>query len=299
MSFLKRFAPIDIATLLYVGGTTAALLLFGRADRAAAWLLTAHVLVVSVVLLAPRLRQAGPFGRFMAEWYSIIMVTALYAEIGVLNLGFGHHHDAAIQQLEQVVFGSQVSYRWIREMPNPVLSWVLHSCYLSYFAILVAAPLGQWISGRRQGARLTIFAIMSTLYFCYLVSLFFPVTGPRYAFPLAHNAATEVLPARAAQWLLNGADSWGAAFPSSHVAASLVATLCALRFWRPLGLALTPLTIGLVLGVVYGQFHYGVDALCGIVVAAVVVTSLNRGVWWDQAATRRPAAQLESTPLRL
>ena len=98
MNFARRFAPIDIATLLYVTGTTAALLLFGRADRAAAWLLTAHVLVVSVVLLAPRLRQAGPFGQFMAEWYSIIMVTALYAEIGVLNLGFGHHHDAAIQQ---------------------------------------------------------------------------------------------------------------------------------------------------------------------------------------------------------
>jgi hypothetical protein len=299
VSFFKRFTPIDIATLVYVAGTTSALLMFGRADRAASWLLTAHMLVVTCVLLAPRLRQAGPFGRFMAEWYSIIMVTALYAEIGVLNLGFGHHHDAAIQHLEDMVFGTQVSYDWIRAMPNPLLSWVLHCCYLSYFAILVAAPMGQWLTGRREGARITIFGIMTTLYFCYLVSLFFPVTGPRYAFPLAHNAATEIWPARAAQWLLNGADSWGAAFPSSHVAAALVATLCALRFWRPLGLALAPLTLGLVLGVVYGQFHYGVDALCGIVVAAVMMTVLNRGVWWDRAVPRRPTAPLESTPLHL
>src|SRR2546426_6269188 len=45
-------------------------------------------------------------------------------------------------------------------------------------------------------------------------------------------------------WLLDLGDSWGAAFPSSHVAAAVVAALCALRYWRPLGLLLTPLTVG-------------------------------------------------------
>lgn len=297
---VKRFAPIDVATLLYVTGVTAAVFLFGGTDPSgASWLLAANLLVVGVVLLAPRARTAGRVGAFVGEWYSIMMVTALYAEVGVLNLDFGHHHDFAIQRLEQAVFGSQISYRWIRAMPNPVLSWVLHSCYLSYFAILVSAPLGLWLSRRRDGARATIFAIMATLYFCYLVNVFYPVAGPRYAFPHAHNAATDVWPARATQWLLNQADSWGAAFPSSHVAASIVATLCALRFWRPLGLALAPLTTGLVFGVVYGQFHYGVDALTGIVVAAAVLTSLHRGVWWDRAAALRPAPELRSSPLRL
>jgi len=296
----KRFAPIDVATLLYVAGVTAAVFLFGRTDGAEVrWVLAAHVLVVGVVLLAPHARTAGPVGRFVGDWYAIILVTALYAEIGVLNLDFGYHHDFAIQHLEQWVFGSQVSYRWIRAMPSPALSWVLHVCYLSYFAIVVGAPLGQWLHGRRDGARLTIFAIMVTLYFCYLVSLFFPVAGPRYAFPLAQNAATQVGSARAAQWLLNNGDSWGAAFPSSHVAAALVATVCALWFWRPLGLALALPTIGLVFGVVYGQFHYGVDALSGIIVAAAVLISLNRRKWWNRAAALQPAADLRSSPLGL
>ena len=294
---LKRLAPIDVATLLYVAITTAAVLRFAGAARP--WLLTAQALVVGVVLLAPRARAAGPVGRFVGDWYPIFLVTALYAEVGVLNLDFGHHHDFAIQRLERWVFGSQVSYRWIRAMPNPALSWLLHCCYLSYFAILVAAPFGLWLSGRRDGARLTIFAIMATLYLCYVVSLFFPVTGPRYAFPLAHNAATRVWPALAAQWLLDLGDSWGSAFPSSHVAGAIVATLCALRFWRPLGLALAPLTLGLIFGVVYGQFHYAVDALSGIVVAAAVWTSLNGGVWWDRAPALQPTADLRSSPLRL
>ncbi len=52
-----------------------------------------------------------------------------------------------------------------------------------------------------------------------------------------------------------------------------VAALCALRFWRPLGLLLTPLTVGLVLSVVYGQFHYAVDAVAGLIVACAVLAS--------------------------
>lgn len=114
---------------------------------------------------------------------------------------------------------------------------------------------------------------MVTFYLCYVAFLFFPVAGPRYAFDAAHNAATEIWPARLTQWVLDRGDSWGAAFPSSHVAAAVVAAICALRYWRPLGLALAPFTIGLVLSVVYGQFHYAVDALAGLVVAFAVLMS--------------------------
>jgi membrane-associated phospholipid phosphatase len=85
-----------------------------------------------------------------------------------------------------------------------------------------------------------------------------------------------VWPARLAQWLLDRGDSWGAAFPSSHVAASVVATGFALRYWRPLGLMLLLPTAGLVLAVVYGQFHYGIDALTGLVLAGIMLAVLQR-----------------------
>ncbi len=45
----------------------------------------------------------------------------------------------------------------------------------------------------------------------------------------------------------------------------------ALRYWRALGWVLLPFTAGLILAVVYGQFHYAVDALAGLVVAAVIL----------------------------
>jgi membrane-associated phospholipid phosphatase len=273
-SVVQRLTAVDVSTLVYVAIATAALLAFPGGDRASwNWLLIAHGLIVALVLLAPAARDAGALGRFLGEWYPMLLLGGLYAEVGVVNVTLGYQHDQAIQRLEAWVFGSQLSYRWIRDMPNPAFSWLMHACYLAYYAILYASPLGLWFAGRRDAARRTIFAVMVTFYFCYVVFLFFPVAGPRYAFDLAHNAATEVWPARAVQWLLDRGDSWGAAFPSSHVAAAVVAALCALRYWRPLGLVLTPFTLGLVLSVVYGQFHYAVDAVAGLFVASAVFAS--------------------------
>ena len=287
-SVVQRFAPVDVVTLVYIAVATGAVLAFSGHDHAG-WdlLLTAHALIVVLVLIAPNARQAGPVGRFLGDWYPMLLLGGLYAEVGVLNVDLAYQHDLVVQRLELWAFGSQVSYRWIREMPNPLLSWFLHGCYLAYYAILYSSPLGLWLSGRRPAARRTIFAVMITFYLCYVVFLFFPVAGPRYAFDLAHNAATDVWPARATHWLLDRGDSWGAAFPSSHVAAAVVAAACALRYWRRLGLVLTPFTIGLVLSVVYGQFHYAVDAVAGLIVAGAVLAS--HAIYYATAPAAAPA----------
>ena len=272
-SLWRGFTAIDLATGAYVAVATGAVLLSFRGDGIPGWpwVLTAHTLIAALVLLAPRARNAGPLGRFLGDWYPMLLLPALYGEIGVLTLSAGFQNDLTIQRLETWVFGSQISYRWIRESPNVLVSWVLHACYLAYYPILYASPFALWMVGRRDASRHTIFAVMATFYLCYLAFLFFPVAGPRYAFDLAHNPATDVGPARFAAWLLDRGDSWGAAFPSSHVAASVVATGMALRYWRALGLVLLPFTAGLILAVVYGQFHYAVDALAGLIVAALML----------------------------
>src|SRR5207245_3483122 len=79
---------------------------------------------------------------------------------------------------------------------------------------------------------------------------------------------------------------------SSHVAASVVATGMALRYYRPLGLILLPLTVGLTLAVVYGQFHYGVDALSGLVVAGAMLATMQ---WGKAPAPDRKSTRLNSS----
>jgi membrane-associated phospholipid phosphatase len=292
----RRFTGIDIATLAYVGLASVAVALSFQGDAIPGWpwLFLAHTLLVLLVFLAPRARAGSATGRFLGEWYPMLLLAGLYGEIGVLTLDAGFQNDLGIQRFEAWVFGSQVAYRWIREDPNVVLSWILHSCYLAYYPILYASPLGLWLVGKRDAARQTIFAVMVTFYFCYLVFLFFPVAGPRYAFDAAHNAATSVGPARVAQWVLDHGDSWGAAFPSSHVAASVVATGMAMRYSRPLGWVLLPFTAGLTLAVVYGQFHYAVDALAGLMVAAAILGIMQTAE--ADAPRRVPVANLGVEP---
>jgi membrane-bound metal-dependent hydrolase YbcI (DUF457 family) len=89
---------------------------------------------------------------------------------------------------------------------------------------------------------------------------------------LTHSLAfAAALAAVLTQRLLERAAAWGTAFPSSHVAASLVASVSAWRGLKPLGAPLVVLAVLLTLGTVYGQFHYAVDALAGAALAAAVL----------------------------
>jgi membrane-associated phospholipid phosphatase len=151
----------------------------------------------------------------------------------------------------------------------------MHAGYLSYYLILAGAPLGLWLSGRREGARRVTLAMMAAFYLCYAIFLLFPVAGPRYTFPLADNAATATGIARFTQRLLDGGAAWGTAVPSSHVAVSLVAAGVTLGEWRALGAPLLAAAILLTLGTVYGQFHYAVDAVAGAALAAAVVALMH------------------------
>jgi membrane-associated phospholipid phosphatase len=137
--------------------------------------------------------------------------------------------------------------------------------------ILAAAPLGLWLSGRRDGARRVTLAMMAAFYICYAAFLLFPVAGPRYLFPPAANAARDAAIARFTQRLLDDGAAWGTAFPSSHVAVALAAAGVTVREWRPLGMILLAAALLLTLGTVFGQFHYAVDAVAGAALAAAVV----------------------------
>jgi membrane-associated phospholipid phosphatase len=234
-------------------------------------LLVGHAALALLALCAPALRRRGAAAGFVGEFYALACTPLLYTAIGVLNTGAGVAHDATVQAWEQAIFSGQPSREWIRQHPWPALSAILHGGYLSYYFVVAAAPLGLWISGRRDGARRTIALSMATFYLCYIVFLVFPVAGPRYVFPPAENAATAVAPARLVRGLLEAGSAWGTAFPSSHVAVAVVASAAATREWRRFGAVLVPPVALLCLGTVYGQFHYAVDAVAGIVVAVAVL----------------------------
>lgn len=232
--------------------------------------LAVHVLLAFLALAMPRARRAGPVGRFLGDWYTLLLLTGLYTEVGLVNLADGKAADRMVLGWEQALFGFQPAREWIRRSPSVWLSWVLHLGYLAYYPITVAAPLALWLTGHREAMLRAMTTIVATFYLCYVAFLLFPVIGPRHVFPAADNTATQTSIAQLTAWFLDHLAAWGAAFPSSHVAVSVAATAAALREWRALGLVLVVPTTLLTLGSVYGQFHYAVDALAGLGVGLAV-----------------------------
>lgn len=272
----RRLRPVELLLLGYVLVVSAVAVVRISTFPECRWLLVANALIVILIALASR-RDLGPFGRVVRDVYPIMLLLALYGSLDLLN-GRGRIpvHDARVQAWEAALFGGQPSRDWWRAAPSRFWSTVLHAAYFTYYFVIVAPTVALLARPDRAPLRRFVFAVLATFVVCYLCFVFYPVAGPYYAFPRPTGEFVENGAARLVYSVLAAGSSYGAAFPSSHVAASVAATLVTWAAARRLGIALAITTALLTIGVVYCQMHYAVDALAGLVVGAVVGLGVNR-----------------------
>jgi len=214
----------------------------------------------------------------------------LYGELDVLNGAGATVHDAVVQRWELAMFGSQISRVWWQAAPSRFWSTVLHAAYFSYYFVVTLPALYFVFRDDLGAVRRFVLAVIATFVACYLVFVFFPVAGPYYVFPAPAAWFTDNLPARLVYRILASGSSYGAAFPSSHVAATVAAVLAARRQSSRLGLLLLVPTALLTVGVVYCQMHYGVDALAGLVAGVIVAWATQKAS--DPAAIKVAGSHL-------
>jgi membrane-associated phospholipid phosphatase len=117
-------------------------------------------------------------------------------------------------------------------------------------------------------------------YACYVAFALHPIAGPRWFWGNATGPSAETIPALLVRELLERGSAYGAAFPSSHVAAAWCAVLAMWRSYRPLAVVLGVFAFALTLGTVYGQFHYGIDAIAGALLAVLLYGVSDRLRGW-------------------
>jgi membrane-associated phospholipid phosphatase len=258
-----RVAGAILAT--YLAATLWPMLLYSEGSGTTGPL-TAHVTALLMALVVVLARQ--PAIRPVRELLPLLLGPFLYVELRWLIPGMGlRHSDALVLRWEHALLRGNPSTSWAPAMPWPALSELLHLAYASYYLLVLVPPIALYVRGRRNAYAATMLALTLAYGVCFTTYVLFPVDGPRY---LVGPAAAPNGPIRTfVLHLLEAGSSRGTAFPSSHVAASVVASLCALTFQRRLGVAVAVLTIGLTLGTVYGGFHYGVDALVGALVGVL------------------------------
>lgn len=255
----------SLVTLVYLLATLPVLL--WRASGKSAWIVTlAHVAAVACLWWGLRARStACP----VADWLPLLLVPFLYAELPYLMGQSVVIRDSLVRAWETALFGTQPARTLANAMPYAVLSEVLHLGYVLYYPIVYVPPLLLYVAGRREEYGRNLLALMLTYVTCFLVFIMFPVEGPRYAWgppPSVPDGPVRSLTLA----ILEHASSRGTAFPSSHAAVAVAQGVVALRFQRSVGVVVLATSVLLMIGAVYGGFHYAVDIVAGAVIGLAI-----------------------------
>lgn len=272
---LALAGPAELVFLGYVGFSGLLILAVGWRLSPGLWLgLTlAHLALAALILwLVGRPARHPSLVGFAHDAAPLVLIAYLYWELRHLARLFSNgYHDGLILRLEEWLLGEQLALTVSQRLPYLWLSETFHLFYAFYWVLLPLALAALYLRGRLKGFRELIYVELVVFFACYLVFIFFPVAGPHYQFPAIGGELATGTFYQLVHWVLEDGGSKGAAFPSSHVAVAVTILLVSWRHDRLVCWALAPLVIGLTLGTVYGRFHYGVDALAGVLAALLLV----------------------------
>jgi hypothetical protein len=235
------------------------------------WLIAlANVLIITFLWLATR-PGLGPAGRILREIMPLVLMLVGYAGLDVLSGGGQlRAHDDVLLHWEEFAFGMQPARDWWRGHTSAFWSTLLHGVYFFYYLILAIPAFfflwrGDWPAFRRFTRN-----VVCTFAVCFLVFVLYPVAGPYYVFARPAGLMVDNLPAHMVYAALASGSSFGAAFPSSHVAATTAAELATFKGNRTLGWCLLLPVVLMPVATVYTQMHYAWDAIVGILVGMLV-----------------------------
>ena len=241
------------------------------------WHLGAALFVWFLPPLARMSRSA--LVRFLGEVYLPFAFPLFYAEMEYLGIVFHGFHDSFDPVLigwEERIFGLQPSLAWSRAWPWAWFHELMEMAYFSYYALapLVLAMIVRdgGLPADRRWPAIRAFArdLGGVMLLCYTLYTFFPAWGPKYfrtgPIPVEGWIFTDVM-----RYIHANGAILGAAFPSSHVAASMVAWWHVWRLFPRHRWWMSTLFALLCAATVYCRYHYVVDVIGGLMLGALVI----------------------------
>ncbi|MGP1667408.1 MAG: phosphatase PAP2 family protein, partial [Rhodanobacter sp.] len=234
----------------------------------------AWLLLLIATLAAPGSTWASWKGslQFVACWLIFPLFKA------IREVFITHTADTALLALDRRLWGGVSLPEHLVSWEQPWLSELLSGGYfLFYFVVLVPAI---WFTARRHSHEAKIFfAGLTSMYLVGFAGyLLVPAGGPYMAFPEVfpypvQGGPMTALLVNAVQAGITGMD----VFPSLHSGIGLyVLGFVALGGYRRSTWLLTPIILALVVATVYLRYHYGIDVLCGMILAAGVLAFIQR-----------------------
>ena len=228
-----------------------------------------------VVTLAPSAAHRSSWKgtlQFVACWLIFPLFKAI-REVFVT-----HTADTALLALDRRLWGGRSLPEHLLGWERPWLSELLSGGYFLFYFVVLLPAIAFSLHRRRHEAR-AFFLGLTTMYLVGFAGyMLVPAGGPYMAFPETfpypvHGGAMTALLAGVVKAGITGMD----VFPSLHSGIGVyVLGFFALGGYRRIALLLTPVILALVVATLYLRYHYGIDVLCGIALAAVVLTLVQR-----------------------
>jgi membrane-associated phospholipid phosphatase len=287
--------PLDLLNFLVVLIMLAIALYGAIAGRLAAptmiFLRLAAVIVALLVVVSIEQHRRGWWVDLLVNFYPIPLVPIVFDTLQPLInvVGFPNQDDALIA-IDRWMLGGYDAAVVLRPIIRPWLSDLLHIAYCTYFLFPIVVGIAAWWRSRRLGQQF-IFTIVLAFYISYAGYFFVPAVGPRYAQWPESNQETHHTPiSHAIYYGLNAVENTtNDVFPSGHVMITAVCLLAVVRFHRGLFWILLPIGLGLCFATVYCRYHYVIDVIAGLVLAAF---ALPFGYWiFNQWGTSAESAK--------
>ncbi|NJD55203.1 MAG: phosphatase PAP2 family protein [Nitrospirae bacterium] len=180
--------------------------------------------------------------------------------------------DPLLISLDRLLFGGHPTVM-MEHIMTPLLTDLLQLAYSSYYFLPVTLGAVLLIRRREDAFDRSLFLIMFCFYLSYAGYLLFPALGPRFTMNhLQHEELRGLFLTGPVQELLNRLEGIKRdAFPSGHTGIALTVLVLSRQYEKKLFRLFLPFVTALIFSTVYLRYHYVVDVLAGVILAALTL----------------------------
>ncbi len=200
--------------------------------------------------------------RWLHRWYPLILLLWFYPETGMLRHSvIPTGLDGSLILWETALFPQRFYFTVPLGLSVPSLEF-LHGAYFSFFFLLwIPAMIAH--TKHRESVGEYIFVLMITLFVHFWIAILFPASGPTSLRGQVIPPGFLFIPLM--NFLYATMDQGGAAFPSTHAAASIIATSYGIRFFPELRIVFLLWLFVILISTVLCTFNYVIDAISGVI----------------------------------
>jgi len=269
--FLDFFnSPTDILFHLYNLLVCLFVIIFHDQIHIAYTLILSHLIIAFGYYYIKKITAENNSHSYISIIFTIMTLSFLHYESGMLNLIiFPEYFDDIVRSLDIHLFGLAPYKIADNYLNHPFIVQFFHFFYFSYYLILFIPILlilkkeTYYNSIPSGSTERSFFLLLFSMFACYIIFIIFPVKGPtdiHFEIFNKYNSLVGFL-----DFIYKYGDTHGGAMPSSHVAVSLVITVQSYHYLKKLFPYILCTFIFLTISTVYCSFHYGVDAIAGLV----------------------------------